>query len=47
MPRVALTHPVKDLDHWLSKHAERVAAFAPWGSNVIDAVGLEAARPWR
>jgi len=26
MPRVVFTHPVKDIDHWLSKHSERVAA---------------------
>jgi len=36
MPRVVFTHPVSDRAHWASKHSERVAAFAPWGSNVID-----------
>ena len=36
MPRVVITHAVKDRAHWASKHAERVAAFAPWGTNVID-----------
>ena len=41
MPRVVFTHPVKDVDHWLSKHSERVAAFAPWGSNVVDGVSLD------
>lgn len=36
MPRVVFTHPVRDRAHWASKHSERVAAFASWGSNVID-----------
>ena len=36
MPRVVFTHPVRDRDLWASKHSERVAAIAPWGSNVID-----------
>ncbi len=36
MPRVIFTHPVRDPNHWASKHSERVAAFAAWGSNVID-----------
>lgn len=41
MPRVVFTHPVKDLDHWLSKHSERVQAFAAWGSNVVDGVSMD------
>ena len=36
MPRVIFTHPVKDRDHWASKHSERVEAFSAWGSNVVD-----------
>jgi len=36
MPKVIFTHAVKDRDHWASKHAERVAAFAAWGNNVVD-----------
>jgi hypothetical protein len=36
MTRVVFTHPVRDRAHWASKHSERVAAFASWGSNVID-----------
>lgn len=36
MPKVVFTHPVKDVDHWLSKHSERVSIFAAWGSNVVD-----------
>jgi hypothetical protein len=44
MPRVVFTHPVKDVDHWLSKHSERVAAFAPWGTNVVDAVNVDGSK---
>ena len=36
MPRVVFTHRVSDPDDWASKHSERVAAFASWGSNVVD-----------
>ena len=36
MPKVVITHPVTDVDHWLSKHHERVEIFAGWGTNVVD-----------
>ncbi|MCW5514736.1 hypothetical protein [Muriicola sp. Z0-33] len=35
MPKVVFTHAVKDVDLWMSKHAERVDLFAEWGSNVV------------
>lgn len=38
MPRVLFAHHVTDADHWVSKHSERVEAFASWGSNVVDYV---------
>ena len=41
MPNVVFTHAVKDLAFWASKHAERVAAFAPWGTNVVDHVSAD------
>ncbi len=41
MPRVIFTHQVRDRALWASKHSERVAAFAPWGSNVIDYLGAD------
>jgi hypothetical protein len=41
MPRVVFTHAVTDVAHWASKHAERVAAFAPWGSNVVDGLAVD------
>jgi hypothetical protein len=36
MPRVVFTHAVSDCADWASKHAERVTAFAGWGTNAID-----------
>ncbi|UCF37012.1 MAG: hypothetical protein JSU96_19810 [Acidobacteriota bacterium] len=41
MPRVIFSHRVNDRDHWASKHSERVAAFASWGSNVVDYLGAD------
>lgn len=36
MPRVIFTHAVSDVDHWASKHSNRVQAFSAWGTNVVD-----------
>jgi hypothetical protein len=41
MPKVVFTHSVRDRAHWASKHSERVAAFASWGSNVVDYLGAD------
>lgn len=41
MSRVIFTHRVRDHALWASKHSERVAAFAAWGSNVIDYLGAD------
>lgn len=41
MPRVIFTHRVRDRNQWASKHSERVAAFAAWGSNVVDYLGAD------
>jgi len=38
MSKVLFAHTVSDVDHWVSKHSERVDAFAAWGSNVVDYV---------
>ncbi|MGI9547357.1 MAG: hypothetical protein ACR2MM_08980 [Flavobacteriaceae bacterium] len=35
MPKVVFTHPVKNVDHWMSLNSERVELFAEWGSNVV------------
>lgn len=44
MPRVVFTHPVKDLDHWASKHSERVEGFSAWGSNVVDYLSADGSK---
>ena len=44
MPRVVFTHAVSDVEHWVSKHSERVQAFAPWGSNVVDHVNADGSK---
>jgi len=36
MPKLVFTHAVKDVDHWLSLHAERVEIFSAWATNVQD-----------
>lgn len=41
MPTVVFTHAVTDRALWASKHGERVAAFAPWGKNVVDYLGAD------
>lgn len=44
MPRVVFTHAVSDVDLWVSKHSERVQAFSPWGSNVVDHVNADGSK---
>ncbi|MBT8396037.1 MAG: hypothetical protein KJN92_03680, partial [Gemmatimonadetes bacterium] len=44
MPRVVFTHAVSDVDHWVSKHSERVQAFSAWGSNVLDHVNADGSK---
>jgi hypothetical protein len=44
MPRVIFTHPVNDVDHWASKHSERVEAFSAWGSNVVDYLSTDGSK---
>ncbi len=41
MPRVLFVHSVSDVEHWASKHSDRVNAFAAWGSNVVDYLGAD------
>jgi hypothetical protein len=43
MPKVVFTHAVKDVAYWASKHSERVTAFAPWGTNVVDHLSADGA----
>ena len=44
MPRVVFTHAVRDVDLWVSKHSDRVQAFSPWGSNVVDHVNADGSK---
>jgi hypothetical protein len=44
MPKVVFTHPVKDVNHWASKHAERVEAFSEWGSKVVDYLSADGSK---
>lgn len=41
MPRLLFEHPVTDAELWGSKHADRVALFAAWGSNVTSYVAAD------
>ena len=41
MPKIVLTHAVKDVDSWLKGKAERVAVFSPFASNVTDYVAMD------
>jgi len=36
MPKALFTHAVSDPAFWLSKHSERAALFAPWGTNLVE-----------
>ena len=36
MPKIVFTHTVNDPAFWLSQHSDRVALFAPWGTNVVE-----------
>ena len=40
MPRIVITHAVKDVDHWLGGRAERAAAL-PGAANVVDLVAMD------
>lgn len=44
MPRAVFTHPGTDVEHWASKHSERVAAFAAWGPNVVDYLSADGSK---
>lgn len=40
MPRIVITHAVRDVDRWLDGRAER-AASVPGGGNVTDLVAMD------
>jgi hypothetical protein len=41
MPKVVITHAVKDVETWLKGKAERVATFGAFATNVTDHVALD------
>jgi hypothetical protein len=41
MPKMVVTHRVRDVEQWVSLKAERVAAFSPFATNVTDHVALD------
>ncbi len=41
MPRVVVTHAVKDVKHWASKGDERVEVFAPFATEVVSYVAAD------
>jgi hypothetical protein len=41
MPRIVITHAVKDVETWIKGKAERVAMFSPFASNVTDHVAAD------
>jgi hypothetical protein len=36
MPKIVITHAVRDVENWLKYKEERAATIAPFGSNVKD-----------
>ena len=41
LPKIVITHAVKDVETWLKGKAERVEAFAPFASHVTDHVAMD------
>jgi hypothetical protein len=41
MPRIVITHAVKEVETWLKGKAERAAAFSPFATNVRDHVAMD------
>lgn len=41
MPRIVITHEVKDVKHWASKGDVRVEVFAPFGTEVVSYVAAD------
>lgn len=41
MPRIVVSHEVKDVKHWASKGDERVEALAPFGTEVVSYVAAD------
>jgi hypothetical protein len=41
MPKIVITHKVKDVEQWLKFHAERVAQLSPFATNVTDHAAVD------
>jgi len=41
MPRIVITHPVKDVKLWASKGDERAEIFAPFATEAVDYVAAD------
>ena len=41
MPKVVISHAVKDVDTWLKGKEERAAMFGPFATNVTDHVAMD------
>jgi hypothetical protein len=41
MPRMVVTHEVKDVEHWASKGDEWVEVLAPFGTDVVSYVAAD------
>ncbi len=44
MPKMVITHAVKDVETWLHGKAERAAVFTRFGSNVTDHVAMDGSK---
>ena len=41
MPKIVITHAVKDIETWLKGKAERAAVIGRYGTNVTDHVAMD------
>jgi hypothetical protein len=44
MPKLVITHAVKDVENWLKYHAERVSQLAPFATNVTDHTAMDGSK---
>ncbi|HEX7472265.1 MAG TPA: hypothetical protein VF323_04230 [Candidatus Limnocylindrales bacterium] len=44
MPKIVITHAVKDVENWLKYHAERVEQLAPFATNVTDHAAIDGSK---
>jgi hypothetical protein len=44
MPKIVITHQVRDIETWLKGKAERVAMFSPFASHVTDHVAMDGSK---